>query len=163
MAAYDDLNTKRIFTVGILSILVTTATALAVQVVYYALVSWHEADLAERSSYRRQNQVLEEQTKQISNYGVNPETGSVTIPVSQAMQLIAVSDHSQDSSGDKKKETSHGKDGDDHTTNHKKDSPTEKKPVEGKADKPKAAAESDEAKTQDKPKSDKETKKEDES
>ena len=57
MADYDDLNTKRIFMVGILSIVVTAVTALAVQVVYYALVSWHDAELSEKSSYRRQNAV----------------------------------------------------------------------------------------------------------
>ena len=37
MASYDDLDTKSIFTVGILSIVVTAVTALAVQVVYYSL------------------------------------------------------------------------------------------------------------------------------
>ena len=52
MAAYDDLNTKRIFIVGILSIVVTAVTALAVQVVYYSLVSWHEAELSQRDAYR---------------------------------------------------------------------------------------------------------------
>lgn len=89
MADYDDLNTKRIFMVGILSIVVTAVTALAVQVVYYALVSWHDAELSEKSSYRRQNAVLAEQTAEITNYGVNPDTGAVTIPVSKAMELIA--------------------------------------------------------------------------
>lgn len=89
MAAYDDLNTKRIFIVGILSIVVTAVTALAVQVVYYALVSWHDADLAEKSSYRRQNAVLATQAAEIGKYGVNPETAAVTIPIEKAMQLIA--------------------------------------------------------------------------
>ena len=48
MAAYDDLNVKRIFTVGIGSILVTLVTALAVQVLYYWLVQWQDAGLSIR-------------------------------------------------------------------------------------------------------------------
>ena len=40
MAAYDDLNVSRIWTVGIISVIVTAVTALAVQVLYYALVQW---------------------------------------------------------------------------------------------------------------------------
>ena len=94
MADYDDLNTKRIFMVGILSIVVTAVTALAVQVVYYALVSWHDAELSERSSYGRHNAVLSEQSAEISKYGVNPDTGAVTIPVEKAMQLIAADNDS---------------------------------------------------------------------
>ncbi len=101
MAAYDDLNAKRIFTVGILSIVVTAVTALAVQVVYYSLVSWHEADLAEKSSYRRQNKVLADQSEQISQYGINADTGNVTIPVSQAMQLIAADNSEEKIAADK--------------------------------------------------------------
>ena len=89
MAAYDDLNTKRIFTVGIISIVVTAVTALAVQVIYYSLVQWHEAELSENSSYRRQNKILADQTDEISSYGVNPATGNITIPVEKAMELIA--------------------------------------------------------------------------
>ena len=119
MAAYDDLNTKRIFIVGILSILVTAATALAVQVVYYWLVSMHEADLAEKSSYRRQNQVIIDQTDEISNYGVDPDTGNVTIPVSEAMQLIAANSggaKADEHSGDATDDHDHKKvtDGDEH-------------------------------------------------
>jgi hypothetical protein len=37
MAAYDDLDVKRIFVVGIASVVVTAVTALAVQVVYYTM------------------------------------------------------------------------------------------------------------------------------
>jgi flagellar biosynthesis GTPase FlhF len=101
MAAYDDLNAKRIFTVGILSIVVTAVTALAVQVVYYSLVSWHEVDLAEKSSYRRQNKVLADQSEQISQYGIDADTGNVTIPVSKAMQLIAADNSDEKIAADK--------------------------------------------------------------
>ena len=43
MAAYDDLNVKRIFIVGIVSIVVTAVTALAVQVLYYYLEDVQQA------------------------------------------------------------------------------------------------------------------------
>ena len=119
MADYDDLNTNRIFTFGILSIVVTAVTALAVQVVYYSLVQWHEADLAEKSSYRRQNKVLADQTETISKYGVNPDTGSVTIPISKAMQLIAA----DNSEGDSHADDDHGKDAD-HGKEHAEDHDT---------------------------------------
>ncbi|TWU56393.1 hypothetical protein Poly51_23030 [Rubripirellula tenax] len=88
MAAYDDLNVKRIFTVGIISIVVTGVTALAVQVLYYSMKQWQEVETAAQSDYRRQNQILDEQTAQISEFGVNPDTGSITIPVKDAIELM---------------------------------------------------------------------------
>ena len=45
--------------------------------------------MAEKSSYRRQNKILADQSKQISSYGVDPTTGNITIPVEKAMELIA--------------------------------------------------------------------------
>ncbi len=92
MASYDDLNTKRIFTVGILSVVVTAVTALAVQVVYYALAQSLEESKSVLGSYHRQDEYLENQTEQISRYGVDPDTGSITIPIDRAMQLM-VSDN----------------------------------------------------------------------
>lgn len=88
MAAYDDLNVRRIFTVGIISIVVTAVTALAVQVLYYSMVQWQQADTAAQSDYRRQNRILKEQTDQISSYDVDAETGNVTIPIEDAIQLM---------------------------------------------------------------------------
>ncbi len=44
MAAYDDLDVKRIFIVGIASVVVTAVTALAVQVLYYSLSEWQNAE-----------------------------------------------------------------------------------------------------------------------
>lgn len=88
MAAYDDLNAKRIFAVGIISIVVTAVTALAVQVLYYSMVQWQQASTAEQSDYRRQNTILTDQVEQISSYGVDPATGNVTIPVADAIELM---------------------------------------------------------------------------
>ncbi len=117
MAAYDDLNTKRIFIVGVLSIVVTAVTALAVQVVYYYLVSLHETDMAQKSSYHRQNEILEDQENQISQYGVDEETGFITIPISEAMHLIAAEngasnhqdDHAKENEADAKKHAEESK------------------------------------------------------
>jgi hypothetical protein len=104
MASYDDLNTKRIFTVGILSVVVTAVTALAVQVVYYALAKSQDESKSAQSSYHRQDEFLENQTAQISRYGVDQDTGSITIPIDKAMQLM-VGDHveKKSSSSDEKK------------------------------------------------------------
>ena len=88
MASYDDLNTNRIFTVGILSVVVTAVTALAVQVVYFALLQWQEQIVTESSDYRRQNEVLEAQQAEVSSYGVDPETGNYTIPIEKSMELM---------------------------------------------------------------------------
>jgi hypothetical protein len=88
MAAYDDLDVKRIFAVGIFSIVVTAVTALAVQVLYYALVQWQDAETKAASNYERQNSILEAQQAEISNYGVDSETGNIVIPVDEAIRLM---------------------------------------------------------------------------
>ncbi len=88
MAAYDDLNVKRIFTVGIASIVVTAVTALAVQVLYYWLVQWQDSETKAASNYQRQNLILREQQEEISTYGVDPETGNIVIPIDKAIELL---------------------------------------------------------------------------
>ena len=90
MAAYDDLNVKRIFSVGILSVVVTAVTALAVQVVYYWLVQVQTAETAAASNYERQNRILRQQQSEIATYGVDPATGNIIIPIDKAIeQMIA--------------------------------------------------------------------------
>ena len=133
MADYDDLNTNRIFTIGIISIVVTAVTALAVQVVYYSLVQWHEADLAEKSSYRRQNKVIADQSDELTILGVDETTGNLTIPISKAMQLIAADNgsaghddagHAKAGHGDEKHadhDDADHKDADHDKEDHKKD------------------------------------------
>ena len=102
MAAYDDLNVSRIFTVGIISVVVTAVTALAVQVMYYALAEWQAESKIAQSSYRRQQAVFAEQTEQISKYGVDPTTGNVTIPIDKAIELMV---REESKSNGKKSET----------------------------------------------------------
>lgn len=89
MAAYDDLNVKKIFTVGIISIVVLAVTALAVQVVSYSMLQWQDESKSAQSDYRRQNRILTEQKEQISTYGVDPLTGNITIPIEEAIKLVA--------------------------------------------------------------------------
>ncbi len=101
MAKYDDLDTKQIFIIGIASVVVTVVTIMAVQYVYYLLVSGHEVQLAKDSNYRRQNQFLADQSERISQYGADPDTGNVTIPIQKAMELVAKqSDTDQQSEDD---------------------------------------------------------------
>jgi cell division protein FtsX len=101
MADYDDLNVKRIFNVGILSVVVTAITALAVQVLYFGLLQWQETETREASNYERQNRILDEQKQQISTYGVDEQTGNITIPINKAIELV-VGENSKNASNAKK-------------------------------------------------------------
>ena len=94
MAAYDDLNVKRIFSVGILSCVVTAVTALAVSVVYYWLVQVQTAETAAASNYQRQNRILQEQQDEIESYGVDPETGNIIVPIDVAIEQMVGADKS---------------------------------------------------------------------
>jgi len=100
MAAYDDLNIKRIFLVGVISVAVTAVTGLAVQVLYYSLVQWQDSETSAASDYRRQNRILDEQKQQISTYGVDEATGNITIPIDRAMELL-VSENAENVESDK--------------------------------------------------------------
>lgn len=88
MAAYDDLNAKRIFVVGIASVVVTAVTALAVQVLYYAMAQQQQSETQAASSYARQNAVLDQQLQQISTFGVDETTGNIVIPVEKAIERM---------------------------------------------------------------------------
>ncbi|MDB4639332.1 hypothetical protein OAE77_00550 [bacterium] len=100
MAAYDDLNVKRIFIVGIASVVVTAVTALAVQVLYYYLDDVQQARTSENSSYSRQNNALKSQTAEITEpQGVNAETGNLIIPIENAMNVIISESETPEKSG----------------------------------------------------------------
>ncbi len=88
MAAYDDLDVRRIFYVGVASIVITAVTALAVQVLYYSLVQWQDSETRKVSDYQRQNRILKEQQEQISTYGVDEDTGNIIIPIDKAIELF---------------------------------------------------------------------------
>lgn len=88
MADYDDLNVKRIFTVGIASVVVTAVTALAVQLLYYSMLEWQDVETKAASDYSRQNSILSAQEAGISNYGVDEETGNIIIPIDKAMEYL---------------------------------------------------------------------------
>ncbi|KLU04348.1 putative signal peptide and transmembrane protein [Rhodopirellula islandica] len=96
MAAYDDLNVKRIAVISVISILVTAVTVLAVQVLYFAMADIVDERKVQSASYSRQNAVLADQSAEISRYGVDPETGNVTIPVEDAMKKMVKKAGSQD-------------------------------------------------------------------
>jgi hypothetical protein len=100
MAAYDDLDVKRIFSVGILSIVVTAVTALAVQVVYYHLVQVQTAETAAASDYTRQNAILKQQRDEIATYDVDQQTGNIIIPIDKAIELMVGESASESPSDD---------------------------------------------------------------
>lgn len=101
MAAYDDLNVKRIFVVGVISVVVVAVTALAVQVVSYSMLQWQNESKSEQSDYTRQNRILDSQKKMISEYGVDPDTGNITIPIDRAIELVAAEATQTESNEDK--------------------------------------------------------------
>ena len=88
MAQYDDLNSTKISTVGVISVVVLAVTALAVQVIFYALADWQDVAKSEQSNYRRENLAISEQKDQISAYGVDSQTGNITIPIQKAMEMV---------------------------------------------------------------------------
>lgn len=88
MAAYDDLNVKRIAVISVISVVVTAVTVLAVQVLYFAMAEAVDAKKVQNATYSRQNRILADQSDEVSRYGVDPETGRVVIPVSEAMKRI---------------------------------------------------------------------------
>lgn len=92
MAAYDDLNVKGIFAAGVISVVVVVVTALAVQVVSFSMLQMQNASKSEQSDYRRQNEMLDEQRELISVYGVNPQTGNITIPIDQAIKEMVANE-----------------------------------------------------------------------
>lgn len=96
MAAYDDLNVKRIAVISVISILVTAVTVLAVQILYFAMADIVDERKVKSATYSRQNAVLAEQSDEISRYGVDPETGNVIVPVEDAMKKMAENAASQD-------------------------------------------------------------------
>lgn len=87
MAAYDDLDNKRIFAISIGSIVVVAVSALAVNVLYYWMVRMVEDDTAAMSTYDRQNRILVRQTEEIENFGVDSE-GRIQVPIEQAIRAV---------------------------------------------------------------------------
>jgi hypothetical protein len=82
------LNNKQLFTVSIVSVVVTFITILACQVVYYTLRNEFQATVLERSEYRIGNEALAGQREEISTFGVDEETGRLEIPIRRAMQFV---------------------------------------------------------------------------
>ena len=88
MAAYDDLDTRQIWVVGIISAVLTAVTILAVQVLYYALLNWHDEAKLAGSEYTQSIDHIEKQELSLSEYGRAKE-GQILIPIDRAMELVA--------------------------------------------------------------------------
>lgn len=89
MAAYDDLNGKRIAAISVISILVTAVTVLAVQVLYFAMAGFVDDQKVRSATYARQNRILDNQAMEVSSYGIDADTGNVTVPVGEVMKKMA--------------------------------------------------------------------------
>lgn len=88
MAQYDDLNTRQIWIAGIVSAVLTGVTVLAVQVLYYALQSRHEAAMSLQSEYTQSVSYIAGQQERLTKYGRNAETGAIYIPINQAFEIV---------------------------------------------------------------------------
>ncbi len=115
MAAYDDLNTKRIFLVGIFSIFLVAVTALAAQVLYFSMMQWQHEETAAHSNYGRQNEILQEQSDEISTYGVNGENGNFVVPVGRVIDTMVAGAKDSSTSSDEATSDNPSND-DDHKT-----------------------------------------------
>ncbi|QDV62853.1 hypothetical protein [Crateriforma conspicua] len=104
MAQYDDLNGGRIALVGVISVVVTAVTALAVQVAFYAMASYNDTKKQAESDYRRQNEFLMSQETELAQYGVDPSNANVTIPIEKAMELVVAESHSESHDDDSNNE-----------------------------------------------------------
>ncbi|SMP70287.1 hypothetical protein SAMN06265222_11321 [Neorhodopirellula lusitana] len=89
MAAYDDLNGTKIAVISVVSIVGTAVTILAVQVLYFAMAGFVDSQKVESASYSRQNLILAEQAEEISSFGVDADTGNITVPVTEVMKKMA--------------------------------------------------------------------------
>ena len=89
MASYDDLNTRQIWIVGVISAVLTAVTILAVQVLYFALLNWHEEAKLAGAEYTQSIAHIEQQNEALMQYGRNAETGGYMIPIDRAMELVA--------------------------------------------------------------------------
>lgn len=89
MASYDDLNTRQIWIVGVISAVLTAVTILAVQVLYFALLNWHEEAKLAGAEYTQSIAHIQQQEEALSQYGRNPETKAIMIPIDRAMELVA--------------------------------------------------------------------------
>lgn len=88
MAQYDDLNSRQIWVVGIVSAALTAITIFAVQVLYFALLDRHNEVKLRNSEYTISNGYLAEQNAELNSYGRDDETGAVRIPIQRAMELV---------------------------------------------------------------------------
>jgi hypothetical protein len=87
MASYDDLNTRQIWIVGTISAVLTGVTILAVQVLYFALLNWHDETKLAGSEYAQSIEQVEAQTVSLTMYGRGAE-GQIVIPIDRAMELV---------------------------------------------------------------------------
>lgn len=88
MAAYDDLDGKRIAGISVISILVTAVTVLAVQVLYFAMAGWVDSQKVDTSTYARQNKILAEQVEEVSSFGIDSDNGNVIVPVEKVIETM---------------------------------------------------------------------------
>ena len=89
MAAYDDLNVPRIAVISVLSVVTTAVTILAIQVLYYAMAQYVDSQKIQQATYARPNAILAEQSAEVSQYGIDEDTGNVTVPVQDVIEKMA--------------------------------------------------------------------------
>lgn len=89
MASYDDLNGKKLALVSIFSIVMVAVAVLAVQVVFFAMAEYVDSKKIEQATYTRSLHSLAQQAEEVGSYGVDPDTGNITIPVEEVMKKMA--------------------------------------------------------------------------
>ncbi len=89
MAEEENLNVPMIATVGIVSVLVTAATVIAVQALYYNYATAETQRKVVEAPTADGDSKLAEQLAKLSRYSwSNREKDIVTIPIERAMRLV---------------------------------------------------------------------------
>ncbi len=88
--AYDDLNTPMIALVGFLSAIVTFICIIGLQAAYLQYATNHEAEKRDVRLEAVESILSAQKAKLNSGYGwVNKETKTISMPIDQAMKVVA--------------------------------------------------------------------------
>ena len=89
MAEKENLNIPMIVTVGLISVVVTAVSVIAVQALYYSYATNETQRNVIEAPTADADSKLAEQIAKLSRYSwTNREKGVVTVPIERAMRLI---------------------------------------------------------------------------
>ena len=89
MAEQENLNIPMIATVGVVSVVITAATIIAVQALYYNYVTAEtQRKVVAAPTANADSKLAEQNAKRMSYAWANREKKTVTIPIERAMRFV---------------------------------------------------------------------------